>query len=70
MRNDIMVKYENHCCGCATDSYPCLGSSCELRSVRILICDKCGDEVERLYIGNHNAELCEDCYLEEADYIF
>ena len=55
-----MIKYENECCGCATESYPCLGSACPNRNVKHLYCDKCKDDVELLY--NYDGEgLCEDC---------
>lgn len=41
-----MVKYEDECCGCATENYPCLGSECTNRHVKHLYCDKCGEDVE------------------------
>ena len=55
-----MIKYENECCGCATESYPCLGSACPNRNVKHLYCDKCGEDVEELYKVD-GEELCEDC---------
>ena len=55
-----MIKYENECCGCATESYPCMGSACPNRKVPHLLCDRCGDDVEELY-NCYGEELCEDC---------
>ena len=59
-----MLKYENQCCGCATDGYPCRGQSCPNRNVPVYYCDKCPpkrreplDEVYEVD-GEH---LCEDC---------
>ena len=55
-----MIKYEDECCGCATESYPCLGSACSNRNVPHFYCDKCGEDVEELYKVD-GEELCEDC---------
>ena len=55
-----MIKYENECCGCATESYPCFGSACPNRNVKHLYCDKCGEDVEELYKVD-GEELCEEC---------
>ena len=55
-----MIKYENECYGCATESYPCLGSACYNRHVPHFYCDKCGEDVEELYKVD-GEELCEDC---------
>ena len=55
-----MIKYENECCGCATENYPCLGSSCPNRNVKHLYCDECKNDVELLY-NYGSEELCEDC---------
>ena len=57
-----MIKYENECCGCATESYPCLCDSCPNRYVMHLYCDKCKDDVELLY-NYDGEELCEECLL-------
>ena len=51
-----MVYYSDECCGCATETYPCLGSSCPRRHVLHMECDKC-----------HDDELCADCALEELE---
>lgn len=55
-----MIAYENECCGCATESYTCLGSSCPNRNVNHLYCDKCKDDVEKLY-EFEGEELCLYC---------
>ena len=44
-----MITYENECCGCAVPAYPCMGSTCPNRNVPYLYCDKCKEEVEKLY---------------------
>lgn len=55
-----MVKYEDECCDCATDSYPCLGSDCPKIDVPHLYCDKCKEDVEDLW-NVDGEELSEDC---------
>lgn len=50
----------NDCVGCATSSYPCLGSECDLRHVMHYVCDKCGDEVEELYRVD-GSDICYEC---------
>ena len=59
-RGHNVIKYENECCGCATESYPCLGSACPNRHVPHFYCDKCGEDVEELYKVD-GEELCEEC---------
>ena len=61
-----MVRIENHCCGCAAPSYPCLGSSCPLRSVPVHYCDKCGAEMEDHEVLDDGDDICESC-LEEME---
>lgn len=63
-----MIKYQNDCCGCAVPAYPCLGDSCPLRHSRHLYCDKCGDDVEKLYYLN-GEELCKNCVLEKLEIV-
>lgn len=53
-----MIRYENHCCDCATPAYPCRGSSCKLRRVPVMYCDNCDTEIEDTIDGE---ELCEEC---------
>lgn len=63
-----MVTYENECVGCATENYPCLGSSCPNRNVEHLYCDICGQEQEELYLFEEY-ELCLDCLLKQVEKI-
>lgn len=56
----LLVKYENECCGCAVPAYPCMGSACPNRRVPHLYCDKCGEEVDKLYEYD-SQQLCIDC---------
>lgn len=65
-----MITERDECCGCATESYPFLGDSCSRRHTAVLICDECGDEVEKLYKVD-GMQLCSRCALnelEEVDY--
>lgn len=59
-----MVRYEDACFSCGSD---CNGY-CSLRDkeYKILTCDKCKRETDRLwnYFGK---ELCEDCLLEKFE---
>ena len=59
-RGHNVIKYENECCDCATESYPCMGSACPNRHVPHFYCDKCGEDVEELYKVD-GEELCEEC---------
>lgn len=64
----MAVRYEDQCCNCSVPGYPCIGNSCPNRHVKILECDKCHDEVDKLYIFD-GMELCEDCLLKEFEVI-
>ena len=55
-----MIKYENHCCDCATEGYPCLGRACHRYCVEVHYCDRCGDELDDIY-EVEGEELCEEC---------
>lgn len=57
-----MVRYENHCCDCATPSYPCMGSECPLRRVEVHYCDnpKCREQLGDIYEVD-DGEYCEEC---------
>lgn len=59
-----MVRYENHCCDCATDGYPCLGSACSLVNVPVTYCDECDCEIEGDIYEVDGKELCEECLKE------
>lgn len=59
-----MTRIENHCCGCAVPAYPCRGAGCPERHVKVLYCDFCGNEADRLYRvddGLDTEEICLDC---------
>ena len=58
-----MLQYENRCCECATPGYPCLGSSCPNRNVPVHYCDRCDEELEKIYDVD-GEELCEECLKE------
>ena len=54
-------EFRNDCCGCSTESYPCIGDACQYRHVPYLICDECGSDYEdKLYILD-GEELCDTC---------
>ena len=55
-----MIRNENHCIGCAVDSYPCMGEACLRRNVEVHYCDKCDSELEEIFLVD-GEELCEDC---------
>ena len=58
-----MVKYYSDCVGCADGCH-----NCELgNKTPHLVCDCCGDEVERLYKFIDGRELCADCLLEQFE---
>lgn len=59
-----MVRYENECCDCASSGYPCLGSTCPNLRVPRFYCDKCKEEVEKLWYYN-GLEMCQDCILSD-----
>ena len=63
-----MIKFENECCDCATESYPCMGSNCPNRNVKHLYCDVCKNDCETLYIEG-SYELCEECLLKTFERI-
>lgn len=56
----MAVRIENHCCDCASGSYPCLGSSCPNRNVEVYYCDRCGEQLEDVYDVD-GEDLCEEC---------
>ena len=58
-----MIKYENLCCDCATENYPCRGALCPLRKVPVHYCDECEEELDEVYEVD-GEELCEECLKE------
>ncbi len=61
-----MIIYENECCDCATEGYPCLGDACPEISVPHLYCDWCSEEADELY-EYEGEQVCIDCILESLD---
>ena len=62
-----MIKYEDQCCDCQIE--PCM-SFCSRKSVPVLICDDCGDEVSDLWYGNDGRQYCKYCitgYLDKVN---
>lgn len=62
-----MIKYENQCCGCATDGYPCIGESCPYVKVPVYYCDNCKEESAHAYEidGEHYCEECAGKYMKD-----
>lgn len=52
-----MVKIENRCVDCG---FPCLGSACPHRNVKVHYCDKCGEEIDEIFEVD-GEDLCEEC---------
>ena len=61
-----MIKYENECVDCTNLGLPCI--DCGRKNVKHLYCDKCGDDVEELYLYDSDG-LCEECLLEAFEKI-
>lgn len=65
----LMIRYEDECCGCATENYPCLGSACPNINVPYYICDICEEELDDddVYIDKYgvmvgiNGHICRSC---------
>jgi methionyl-tRNA formyltransferase len=65
-----MIRYENQCLACAAPLYPCMGSSCPNRHVKIYECDCCGEELEPGELFEFDGEeLCIDCIKERLDIV-
>lgn len=52
-----MIKVENHCVDCGM---PCLGAACPNFAVSVPYCDRCGDELDEVYVVD-DEDLCERC---------
>lgn len=63
-----MIKYENHCCDCATPGYPCLGKNCPYIDVPVYYCDICNNETDADYSieDGHYCEKHAKEYFKEA----
>ena len=65
-----MVYYEDRCCDCTAAAYPC--TFCGLRHYKVVECDCCGEEVDRLFDVD-GRQVCIECakkilpYDEESD---
>ena len=55
-----MIEYVSDCVDCGK---PCLGNDCPHFSVKLLVCDKCNDEVDKLWIVD-DEQVCEHCLKE------
>lgn len=64
----MAVLIQNDCCGCATESYPCLGDQCKYRNVKHFYCDRCKEEVDELYYFDGD-ELCGECVLKGLEVV-
>lgn len=59
-----MLRYENECVGCPPEM-GCLYGSCPMLRVPHLYCDRCGTEVDELFLDNDGEyTLCEECLVE------
>ena len=63
-----MIKYENHCCGCAVPAYPCIGNACPNINVPVYYCDICDNDTYAEYDieGGHYCEDCARGYIKEV----
>lgn len=59
-----MIRYENQCCDCAVDAYPCRGVSCPRRNTKVYYCDRCDSEIDGDIYEVDSKDLCEDCLRE------
>ena len=58
-------RYESQCVSCG---FPCRYEACRYYNVKVLECDNCGDEVDKLYRFN-DGEYCEQCVLERLEVV-
>lgn len=58
-----MIRYESQCVSCG---FQCRYEACRYYKVRVLECDSCGDEVDKLYLLD-GEELCESCVLDRLE---
>ena len=57
-----MIQHVSQCVCCGQ---PCLGNTCPYYSVRVLTCDKCGEDADALYWYN-GMQLCRDCVIDSV----
>jgi hypothetical protein len=60
-----MIKSESDCLDCGL---PCKYELCPHYRIKRLYCDKCKDEVDKLYKYGEE-ELCEDCLVKEFEVV-
>lgn len=60
-----MIRCESQCVSCG---FPCRYEVCRYYKVKVLECDNCGDEVDKLYLLGEE-ELCESCVLERLEVV-
>lgn len=61
----MSVWYEDECCDCATDGYPCTGYTCRNKSVPHYDCDDCKNEFDPDELYDYEGEmLCSKCLLD------
>lgn len=61
----MAIKCENQCVDC---DFPCRYAACRYYKVRVLECDNCHDEVDKLYKLD-GIELCEICVLDRLEVV-
>lgn len=61
----MAIIYENQCVDCG---FPCRYEVCRYYKVRVLECDNCHDEADKLYRLD-GMELCESCVLERLEVV-
>lgn len=59
-----MVRYENDCCDCATENYPC-DRFCYRRRAKHFYCDMCGEEDKLFWYDGK--QLCISCVESELE---
>lgn len=60
-----MKQIENNCVDCGL---PCLGDTCPHKYTAHLYCDRCNDDVDKLYKVN-DEELCSECALDVLEVV-
>lgn len=62
-----MIEVSNECVGCDKDM-GCIGPACPYLHVVRFFCDRCKDEVDKLYKADGD-ELCSECLLDDFESI-
>lgn len=64
----MAIEYENHCCGCASPGYPCMGNACPNRNVKVYYCDHCDPKNRNPLDEAYEVDdeiLCAECVLDK-----